>query len=219
MRAFTLFLQLDFDELANFNALRQGTIGKSTRESTHEARYARVGMIARWQPVHLGHAVVLHALCDCAAETLIGVGSANRYDLRNPFTLEETTDMIRLVLTGWTNYTLIPVPDLDDGPRWRAMVVEMFGRLDRFVTANPYVAHLLAGDYKIVRPVELLRDEERIAVDGTTVRKAMAQGGDWQRLVPDEVGNYLAVRQLDERFRREFGLHTLALDTIIERTV
>jgi len=181
-------------------------------------RYRRVGMIARWQPVHLGHAVVLRALCDCASVALIGIGSANRCDLRNPFTLQETSDMIRLALSSRTNYTLIPVPDVNDGPRWRAMVVERFGRLDRFVTANPYVAHLLADDYPIVRPVELLRDDETVAIEGTMVRKAMAQGGTWQALVPDEVGKYLAARRLDERFRREFGLQTLALDTFIERT-
>ena len=89
---------------------------RSIRPTDH---FGRIGMVARWRPVHRGHAPVLRALCDRASEALIGIGSSNRYDLRNPFTLEETTDMIRLVLAGRKNYTLISVPDLDHGLRWR----------------------------------------------------------------------------------------------------
>ncbi len=177
----------------------------------------RIGMVARWRPVHLGHAPVLHALCRSASQALIGVGSANRYDVRNPFTLEETLDMIRLVLRGKDNYRLIPVPDLDDGPRWRRMILDLFGPLDRFVTANPYVASLLADDYCIVRPVELVPEPERVPVDGSLVRRAMARGEEWRHLVPPEVAEYIADRQLDQRFRAEFGLQTLALDAMTER--
>ena len=120
--------------------------------------------------------------------------------------------MIRLALPGRENYTLIPVPDLDDGPRWRLMIRDLFGPLDLFVTANPYVASLLAKDCRIVKPVELILEDERIAVDGTMVRREMARGTAWRDLVPKEIADYIALRQLDERFRREFGLQTLALD-------
>jgi nicotinamide mononucleotide adenylyltransferase len=226
-------------------------------ESATATRFARLGMIARWRPVHRGHLAVLRALCDAAAEALIGIGSANRYNLRNPFTLEETTDMLRLALAGRggseaagretrsvsplaplgrggseaagretrsvsplaphrrENYRLIPVPDLDDGPRWRAMVREMFGPLDAFVTENPYVASLLREDYRLLKPVELIAETDRVAIDGTMVRAAMARGGEWQQLVPPEVAAYMTARGLDERFRREFGLQTLALETMI----
>ena len=177
--------------------------------------FGRIGMVARWRPVHLGHAPVLRALCRRADQALIGIGSSNRYDVRNPFTLEETNDMIRLVLDGLENYTLTPVPDLDDGPRWRAMIVDTFGPLDRFVTANPYVRSLLTGDYAIMHPVALVPEEERIAVDGSMVRREMARGDGWRALVPDVIADYITTRRLDERFRREFGLETLALDAII----
>ena len=63
----------------------------------------------------------------------IGIGSANRYNFRNPFTCDETADMLRLALAGRDNFELIPVPDLDDGPRWRALVIELFGPLDAFL--------------------------------------------------------------------------------------
>jgi len=98
------------------------------------------------------------------------------------------------------------------------MILELFGPLDLFVTDNPYVAKLLAADYRVIRPVELISAEEKIAIDGAMVRRAMARGDDWQELVPPEIADYITARQLDERFRREFGLQTLALDAVVRST-
>ncbi|OGO18500.1 MAG: hypothetical protein A2Z14_19875 [Chloroflexi bacterium RBG_16_48_8] len=176
--------------------------------------FERIGMVARWQPVHSGHVPVLHALCSRAKHALIGIGSTNRYNMRNPFTLDERMDMLRLVLSEWENYTFIAVPDLDDGPRWREMVKDLFGPLDVFVTENPYVTSLLVEDYKVIQPFELIPESQRIAIDGSLVRRAMAQGEGWQDFVPSEIEDFIAVRRLDKRFRREFGLQTLALETI-----
>ena len=169
-------------------------------------------MIARWKPVHRGHAAVLRALVTRADDVLLGIGSANRLNVRNPFTAVETRDMLEVVVGDRPNTTLLEVPDLDDGPRWRALVIELCGPLDAFVTANPYVAGLLDGHYPIVHPVDLVPPEERVPVDGTRVRRAMARGDGWQTLVPDEVAVYIEERGLDRRFRRQFGLETLALD-------
>jgi nicotinamide-nucleotide adenylyltransferase len=95
------------------------------------------------------------------------------------------------------------------------MVIDLFGPLDLFVTDNPYVTRLLADDYRVVRPVKLVPDDKKIPLDGTMVRRAMARGDGWQELVPTEIAAYLAANGLDDRFRREFGLKTLALDAII----
>lgn len=180
---------------------------------------ARIGMIARWRPVHLGQAAVLHALCAGALDVSIGVGSSNRYNARNPFTLEETEAMLRIALEGKNNFKIIPVPDLDDGPRWRMMVQDLFGELDVFVTDNPYVANLMKDVYRIMRPVDWLDSSERVRVDGTMVRAMMAQGERWQEWVPEGIASYIQENKLDERFRREFGLETLALQTIIQKEI
>jgi nicotinamide-nucleotide adenylyltransferase len=174
-----------------------------------------IGMIARWRPVHLGHAAVLNAICRGGERVLIGIGSSNRYNLRNPFTLEETGDMLGIALEGYANYSLLPVPDLDDGPRWRGMVRDLFGPLDLFVTGNPYVASLMKETYPLAHPADLLAPDERVPIDGSMVRRAMARGEDWGALVPPGVAAYITKHGLDERFRREFGLETLALETIL----
>ncbi len=189
--------------------------------------FNRIAMIARWKPVHLGQAAVLGALCNRAEEVLIGVGSSNRYNARNPFMFEETEAMLRLVLGGVspalenaeyaisTEHAIIPIPDLDDGPRWRAMVKEMLGELDVFVTDNPYVVNLMKDDYRLMRPVEFLPPSERVRIDGSTVRAMMARGERWQAWVPEQVAQYIEENKLDERFRREFGLETLAMQSVI----
>ena len=172
-------------------------------------------MVARWQPVHLGHKAVLQALCRSVAHIHIGIGSANVTNYRSPFTVEEVTKMLNLVLDGWDNYTLHPIPDLNDGPRWREMVASLFGPLDVFFTANPYVASLMQPVYQVQHPVHLLAKEDHIAVSGTQVRKAIARGEDWQALLPVKVAAYIQANRLDTRFREAFGLQTLALETIV----
>ena len=187
-----------------------------TQDLSTTPRFGRVGMVARWRPVHKGHLPVLRGLCQSSEVAVIGIGSSNRYDYRNPFTFAETADMIRLVLPAQDNYELIPVPDLDDGPRWRKMIVDLFGSLDVFFTDNPYVAHLLAADYPVLKPVGLVDPADRRPVDGSMVRQEMARGHGWIDLVPPEVVAYIKDKGLDARFRREFGLQTLALEIVIE---
>ena len=172
-------------------------------------------MVARWQPVHLGHAAVLEGLCRSAERVKIGIGSANVQDVRSPFLLGEVEEMLHLALDGYDNYELIPLPDLHDGPRWRQMVLEKFGPLEMFFTDNPYVASLMGEVYPVARPVGLVSEEKRVPISATMVRKAMARGEEWQSMLPDPVADYLIENQLDQRFRREFGLETLAAETMI----
>ncbi len=174
-------------------------------------RFARLGAVARWKPVHLGHAAMLEAIADAAGRAVIAIGSANRYDARNPFTPAETRAMIDIVLAGRSNVDVIEIEDLGDGPHWRDAVRGRFGALDAFVTANDYVRSLLDGVYPLIHPLELIPPERRVAVDGTMVRAAMARGEGWDALCPPAVARFVRERGLDARFRREFGLETLAL--------
>ena len=178
--------------------------------------YHRLAMIARWKPVHLGHQAILIALCRMGEKVLIGVGSSNRYNLRNPFTFDETRDMLHLVLEKFDNHMIFPVPDLDNGPAWRSMVMDMCGKVDLFVTENPYVAALLKEEYHLGRPVELIPPEMQVPVDGSLVRRAMASGENWESMVPEAVAKYIKSNHLDVRFRKEFGLQALASETLIQ---
>lgn len=189
------------------------TTATATATTRTPARLGTVGLVARFKPVHLAHAAMLATLAARADRLKVGIGSVNKHDLRNPFTARETAEMVDLVLAGTgARYERIEIPDLDDGPRWRLLAREAFGPVDLFVTANEYVQELLADFYPIVHPRTLVPREHQVRVDGTMVRRAMARGEEWERLVPPAVARYLKERGLVERFRREFGLATVALD-------
>ena len=173
-------------------------------------RFGRLAMVARWKPVHRGHAAVLRALCANADQVVIGIGSSNRYDLRNPFTADETEAMVRLVVGAREAVEIVHIPDLDDGPRWRDAVLDRVAPLDGFVTANPWVKHLMEPLVPVLRPVEFVPVGERLAVDGTRVREELARGDGWRELVPVAVARYMVEHGLPARFRSEFGLETLA---------
>jgi len=192
-------------------SLRPSTV-VSVRVPILPERVQRIAMIARWKPVHLGHAAVLEALADRADRAIVGIGSSNRYDASNPFTPDETRDMIHLVLGERTNVEILTVPDLGHGPRWRGMIVGMFGRVDLFATANAYVRSLLEHDYRVIHPAWLVPESRRIAVDGTMVRRRMARDDAWTCLVPPAIASYLIDRGLVDRFRAEFGAETRALE-------
>lgn len=177
-------------------------------------------MIARFEPVHLGHAALLEALCARSDRLLIGVGSSNRRDARNPFTYEETRAQVDALLAGRFagRYRVLPVPDLGHGPRWARMVRRLLGPLDLFCTANGWVRDLLATTYLVVHPLQVVSPARRVRVDGAMVRRAMARGDDWRRLVPPSTADTLDRRGLPERFRRERGPETLAREAADEPT-
>ncbi|MGE0451940.1 MAG: hypothetical protein AB7O37_07930 [Vicinamibacteria bacterium] len=172
----------------------------------------RAGLVARFKPVHLGHAAVLEALVPRCDGLLIGLGSANRHDLRNPWNADESAEMIRAVIGSPKQVRLLPLPDLGDGPRWSRMVKGAFGPLDVFVTANDWVRELMAVHYAVVHPLTLIAPERRVPIDGARVRRALARGEDWRALVPAAVAELISARGWDARFRSEFGLETLALE-------
>lgn len=174
-----------------------------------------VVVLGRWQPVHNGHQAALHALCRQFNFVNIGIGSSNIHNYRNPFTLYEVIDMLNLTLKFFNNFAFTPVPDSPDPQEWCASVQRKFNDSELFVTANPYVKHLLGKFYPIKHPVSFIPEEEKIEVSATAVRKKMALGNKWQEFVPSEISDYIITRKLDTRFRKEFGLQTLSMEIII----
>ncbi len=179
--------------------------------------FCTVGLIGRFKPLHNGAALMLDAVCDQAEEVKIGIGSSNKYNLRNPFTAEETEEMLRTYLSPrHDNFEIIHVPDFAhkpeyaDGQQWRTYVKEHFGTLDGFVSGNDYVRGLLKEDYTIVHPANLIPKEKYLRMRATEVRVEMARSGLWENLIPQEVATYLTENNLVDRFCKEFGAQALA---------
>lgn len=176
----------------------------------------KVGFVGRFKPLHLGGAILLEEVCKQAKYVLIGIGSSNKYNIRNPFTAEESEGMIRAVLNGFSNYDIIYVPDFahvpeyKNGQEWKKFVLENFGKLDYFISGNDFVKELLRENYQLLHPYEIIPEEKRVRLRATEVRVEIARFGDWKRLVPPPATDYMERNGIVDRFRNEFGLATLA---------
>jgi len=182
-----------------------------------ENNLGKIGFVGRFRPLHNGAAALLESLCEKATHVIIGVGSSNKYNVRNPFTAKETKDMIDAFLSDrFNNYEIIQIPDFahipgnEDGQKWRKYVLGTFKELDYFVSGNDFVRRLLQDDYEIIHPGNIVPKEKHVFLRGTRVRYEMAKCGKWEKFVPKKVSQYIKAKQLDERFRREFGLQSIA---------
>ena len=183
-----------------------------------ETKLGKVGVIGRFKPLHHGAVRMLEAICEQSKEVIIGIGSSNKYNVRNPFTPEETEEMLRIVLSpNYSNFKIVYVPDsghlpeYSDGFKWKEDVKELFGKLAYFISGNEYVRSLLKDIYSLIHPHELVSNGKWRRSRGTEVRFEMARCNiEWKKFVPKEIADYLENKRLLERFQKEFGLQTIA---------
>ncbi|MBS3122705.1 NUDIX domain-containing protein [Candidatus Woesearchaeota archaeon] len=195
--------------------------GYLDKKAEGKKTYTRIGVIGRFKPFHLGAFTMLEAMCESAEHVVIGIGSAGqnyKYNLRNPFTPQETKEMIDAALSPkFSNYEIVEIPDFahipeyKDGKKWVQEITANYGALDGFVSGDNYVIDLLKQHYNIIHSSDMIPKEKWIYIKGSMVRAEMARGGDaWKAYVPKEVADYICKNKLDERFRKEFGLETLS---------
>jgi nicotinamide-nucleotide adenylyltransferase len=181
-----------------------------------DKKYQMLGIIGRFKPFHNGGFSLLESACKNSKHVIIGIGSSNKHNIRNPFTAKETKEMIKLALKEFSNYDFVYIPDFaqihdfEDGYKWKEYVLEKFGKLDCLISGNGFVREQLKDDYKLLYPYEIIPEEKRFNIRATDVRIEIARFGDWKKLVPSAVSLYLENNGLIERFRNEFGLRTLA---------
>jgi 8-oxo-dGTP diphosphatase len=178
----------------------------------------KVGLVGRFKPFHNGAMAFLESLCQNVEHVVIGLGSSNKeLSYRNPFTAQESKEMINLALKDYNNYSFIEVPDFAhlkeeyrDGQKWKNYVTQNFGCLDYFVSGNGQVSELLKEDYTMMHPIKFIPKEKQVNLKAAMVRMEMARNGKWDQLVPDAVSEYIKANKLDTRFRKKFGLETIA---------
>jgi len=182
-----------------------------------DKQFKRLGFIGRFKPLHIGASLALETLCSQAEHVIIGIGSTNKYNLRNPFTPNEVEDMINLVLSPkYNNYEIVKIPDFAqeecfaDGQRWAQEIKKVYQDLDAFISGNPWTNKLLEPYYQIIHPANIILPDQWVYCKGSMVRMALARNEPWEKLVRPEVAEYLKTNGLVARFQREFGLETIA---------
>lgn len=181
--------------------------------------FIKVGVIGRFKPLHNGGKVLLETLCEQAEHVIIGIGSINKYNVRNPFTADESREMIHETLRPkYDNFSFVYVPDFahmpehSDGKRWAHEITKQFGSLDGFFSGDAYVTELLKEHYQIIQPQDIIAQDRRVKIRASQVRLEMAlHDGHWKEHVPKAVLQYLEQKHIVERFQKQFGLATISL--------
>ncbi len=158
--------------------------------------------IGRFQPFHLGHQKAIEWMAARNRGLIIGVGSSQASSTpENPFSFDERKRMITSSLRlPADEYAVIGVPDINDPPNWVAHVESLAPRFDVVYSNAPLDRGLFnRAGYAVVEPPFFSRK----TYAATEVRRRMAEGGDWRKLVPDgtrqvieDVGGVARVKKL-----------------------
>lgn len=153
--------------------------------------------IGRFQPFHKGHLATVKYALKKVDTLVIVVGSAQKsHEPRNPFTAGERISMIRAALLAekidMNKVLTIPVPDVDVHSLWTRQVDMLVPKYDVVFANDPFTL-LLFRERKTKTEEPLL--QQRGQWMGTEVRRRMAEGGDWEELVPAAVAK--AIKEMD----------------------
>ena len=146
--------------------------------------------IGRFQPFHNGHLLVIQGMTKVCGRIVIGIAlSQEPKNTENPFTAAERRDMIQRALQAKdlipTHYIVfIEIPDMPgDDAGWAQKTLELCGGpVHQVWTGNESVKKSFDG-----LCVEIKNIREVPGISATEVRKRIKEGGDWKKLVPDEV--------------------------------
>ena len=148
-------------------------------------------IVGRFQPLHNGHLEVIRKVASECDRMIIGIGSAQySHSCDNPFTAGERYLMISETLRdeGITNVSIVPIEDLNRYSVWVSHVVSMCPPFSKVYSNNSVTRRLFEEAGFELHDSPLYNRKE---FSGTEVRKRMAEGGDWESLVPKAVAKVI----------------------------
>ncbi len=147
-------------------------------------------LIGRFQPFHNGHLEVVQKALEEVDELAIVIGSTQKfYTTDDPFTADEREQMIRAALEqeGITRFRIHQAADIPDDDTYAAHIKGIVPRFDVVYAATNELNKRLFSEagYR----VRMCR--RYLGLEGTIIRCAMIEDGDWASMVPDAVAAYL----------------------------
>jgi nicotinamide-nucleotide adenylyltransferase len=149
--------------------------------------------VGRFQPFHLGHLYAIKDILKEVDEIIIVLGSAQySHNVTNPFTAGERLVMTRKALEeggiDYSQFWIVPVPDVHLHMMWVSAVEGYTPRFQVVYSNEPLTRRLfMEAGYK----VKAIRLFDRKLYSSTEIRIKMAQGEDWEKLVPTSVANFI----------------------------
>ncbi|MCS7119353.1 MAG: nicotinamide-nucleotide adenylyltransferase [Archaeoglobaceae archaeon] len=164
----------------------------------------RALIFGRFQPFHLGHLEVIKWALKSFDEIVLLIGMADEsHTLRNPFTAGERIWMIReSLIEGNISLDRIitaTVPTMSVYVGNAFYILNLVPKIKAIITRNPVIAQVFEdAGLEVVYPPNFNREKFR----GTTIRKMMLNGKNWQDCVPKAVVRIIESINGVERLKR-----------------
>jgi len=160
----------------------------------------RALLIGRFQPFHKGHAGMVEE--NRGYEIIFAIGSAyESFSFENPFTAGERNEMICEAMKELKikRFHVIPVPDINRYGVYAKHVMDLVPSFDVVISNNPLIKELFEREgFKVVST----RMYNRRRYQGKVVRRWIAEGKNWEELVPERVAAYIKKIGGVERIKR-----------------
>ena len=143
-------------------------------------------ILGRFQPFHFGHLKLIESIVNDKVLPLICIGSAQySHTVDNPFTVKERKEMIMAVLQSLNcEYEIFEIPDINNYDLYVSHLETFVPIFDQIYSGNPIVQRLFdEAGYKVVK-LEMFNRE---VWEGSAIRLAMKEGGDWESAVPNQI--------------------------------
>ena len=143
-------------------------------------------ILGRFQPFHFGHLELIKEMIKEGIEPLICIGSAQHsHTDENPFTAEERKEMIETIMKNMNcKYNIFEIPDINNYDLYVSHLEKFVPVFDCVYSGNPLVQRLFGNaGYEIVK-LEMIN---RVVWEGSAIRLAMKEGGDWESAVPNQI--------------------------------
>ena len=158
-------------------------------------------LIGRFQRFHLGHLdAVLFGLARTDSLSIC-IGSSNKYnEKKNPFSATERREMILSSIEPSiiNRVKIFDIPDVDNHEKWTFEIDQIVPKYDVVFTNDEFTKTLFGKRGMNVIPV-VLKDREKFS--GTNVRQLIADGKNWQDLVPHGTKNMLDMIDAKNRLK------------------
>ena len=163
----------------------------------------RALFIGRFQPFHNAHLVDIKNILKEIDEVIIAIGSSQEKNtIENPFSYNERKQMIINALKTHKikKYKIYPVPDLYNDKKWVYYMKNRLPKYDIVYSGNKWTLKCFKKYDSKVKGIKLIK-----GISSTIIRDGIINDKNWQKLVPQEIADYIKKINGVERIRRIYA--------------